>query len=86
MRAALAGVLARFGPAQLEKRLTRKTVLDSLVPMNRQAKLWALFEELYADISSEAEDNFHNLFGREFIRAYEDQIAKLEQEERAAKS
>ena len=85
MRAALAGVLARFSPAELEKRLTTKTVLDSLLPMNRQAKLWALFEELYTDISAEAEDNFQSLFGREFMRAYEQQIANLEQEERTLK-
>jgi FHA domain-containing protein len=85
MRAALAGVLNRFSPQELEKRLTHKTVLDSLVPLNRDAKLWALFEELYAQISSEAEDNFHELFGREFMRAYEEQIARLETEDRAPK-
>jgi FHA domain-containing protein len=82
MRAALAGLLARFSPAQLEQRLTSKTMLDSILPMNRQAKLWELFEQLYADISREAEDNFHSLFGKEFMRAYEEQIARLEDEER----
>ena len=50
--------------------------------MNRQAKLWVLFGELYAEIFKEAEDNFHSLFGREFVRAYEAQIAELEREER----
>ena len=77
MRAALAGVLARFDPGNLEKRLSEKSMLDSLLPMNRRAKLWDLFNDLYHDISQEAEEDFHNLFGREFLRAYEEQVARL---------
>jgi FHA domain-containing protein len=78
MRAALAGVLARFDPAQLETRLTEKTVFDSLLPMNRRAKLWDLYTEMYRDISAEAEEDFHKLFGREFLRAYDEQVARLQ--------
>jgi FHA domain-containing protein len=77
MRAALAGILQRFDPDQLEQRLKHKTMLDSLVPGNRKAKMWDLFSDLYGDVSKEAEDNFHEMFGREFVRAYEAQIAKL---------
>ncbi len=79
MRAALAGVLERFDPVKLEKRITQKTMIDSLVPTNRKAKLWDLFAERYSEISFEAEEDFHVLFGKEFLRAYEAQIAKLEQ-------
>jgi FHA domain-containing protein len=82
VRAALAGVLQRFSPEELERRLTQKTVIDTLLPMNRKAKLWDLFAERYQDISHEAEEDFHALFGKEFLRAYEEQIAKLEQEEK----
>lgn len=80
MRAALAGVLQRFNPAQLEQRLKHKTMLDSLLPGNRKAKMWDLFSDLYGDVSKEAEDNFHEMFGREFVRAYEAQIARLSQQ------
>jgi FHA domain-containing protein len=79
MRAALAGVLARFNPENLEQRLTQKTVLDSLLPMNRRAKLWDLFSEMYHEISREAEDDFHALFGKEFLRAYEEQVSRLQE-------
>ncbi len=78
MRAALEGVLRRFDPAQLEQRLTDKSFVDSMLPMNRKAKLWSLFAELYADITKEAQDDFHALFGKEFLRAYESQLDKLE--------
>ncbi|MCB1958135.1 MAG: type VI secretion system-associated FHA domain protein TagH, partial [Rhodocyclaceae bacterium] len=79
MRAALEGVLKRFTPDTLERRLTKRSVVDSLLPMNRKAKLWDLYTEMYDDISREAEDDFHSLFGKEFLRAYEEQIERLEQ-------
>ena len=81
MRAALTSVLQRFDPVNLERRLTDKSVMDSVLPMNRRAKLWDLFQSLYGDISKEAEDDFHTLFGREFLRAYQAQIERLTQEE-----
>ena len=79
MRAALEGVLKRFAPSVLERRLTRKSVMDSVLPMHRKAKLWDLYIEMFEDISREAEDDFHTLFGKEFLRAYEEQIERLEQ-------
>ena len=82
MSAALAGVLERFNPQILEQRLTQKSMLDSLLPMNHRAKLWDLFVDRYGDISQEAEENFHELFGKEFLRAYEAQVAKLDQSDK----
>lgn len=79
MRAALADVLERFDPKQLEQRLAQKSMIDSVLPMNRKAKLWDLYMEFYQDISTEAEDDFHALFGKEFLRAYEAQVAQLAQ-------
>ncbi len=81
MRAALDGVLRRFDPAQLELRLTDKNIIDSMLPMNRKAKLWSLFIELYSDITKEAQDDFQSLFGKEFLRAYESQLEKLQKPE-----
>ena len=78
MRAALASVLARFTPEELEARLTSRSLLDSVLPANRKARLWDLYEQRYQDISREAEDDFHTLFGREFLKAYEAQIAQLQ--------
>ena len=45
--------------------------------MARRARLWELFNEMFAEISREAEDDFEALFGREFVRAYEEQIDRL---------
>jgi FHA domain-containing protein len=83
LRAALEGILKRFDPATLEGKLTqKKSMLASLLPAGRKAKLWDVFQELYGQISSEAEDDFHELFGKAFLRAYEAYIDRLEKEGR----
>jgi predicted component of type VI protein secretion system len=70
MQAALGAVLDRFDPAKLEERLLERAGGSSLLSMNHKAKLWNLYEELYGEISREAETDFHFLFGEEFMRAY----------------
>lgn len=80
MRAALEGVLQRFDPAVLEGKLTQKSVLSTLLPASRKARMWDVFTELYGQISAEASDDFHELFGKEFLRAYEAYIDRLEKD------
>jgi FHA domain-containing protein len=82
MRAALEGVLGRFEPAQLESKLVGHSMLDSLLPMNRRAKLWELYLQHFEGVRAEAQDDFHNLFGRAFLQAYEEQLDRLEAERR----
>jgi type VI secretion system FHA domain protein len=77
MRAALDGVLQRFDPQQLEGKLTRKSAIDSLIPSTRKAKLWEAFNELFAQLQTEAQDDFDELFGKAFLKAYEDQLDRL---------
>ena len=45
-----------------------------LSPANRKAKYWDLFTTEYRTISPEAEDDFNELFGDEFARAYEEHL------------
>ena len=80
MRAALEGVLQRFDPQQLESKLTRKSAITSLIPGARKARLWELFQELFTQLQSEAQDDFDELFGKAFLRAYEDQLDRLQGE------
>ena len=77
MRAALTGVLLRFKPERLETKLKQRSVLDNLLSINRKAKQWDLFTELFREISAEAEEDYRVVFGKEFRRAYEAQLAKL---------
>jgi FHA domain-containing protein len=79
-RAALDGVLARFAPDQLEAKLVGRSMLDTLVPMNRRAKLWELYLQHFDRVRAEAQDDFHSLFGRAFLQAYEQQLDRLHAE------
>jgi len=82
LRAALAHALARFEPAVLEQKIAGKSKLDALFTANRKAKLWDQFVALYADIATEAEDDFHSLFGKAFLQAYEEQMARFKDAEK----
>ncbi len=82
MRAALEGLLQRFDPNALEGRLTQRSMLSTLVPAARRAQLWTVFQQEYQQIAGEVADDFHQVFGREFLRAYEAQLDALQSEPR----
>jgi len=80
MKAASEGVLQRFDPTQLEAKLTKRSAISSLIPSSRKARLWELFQELFAQLSSEAQDDFDELFGKAFLKAYQTQLDRLQHE------
>jgi len=77
MRAALAGVLKRFDPEAIERRLQMPSVMANILGANRKAKMWDRLVEVYKDITNEADDDFQRLFGEKFAAAYEEQIQRL---------
>jgi len=80
MRAALDGVLARFDPQALDGAISQRGGLAALLPGARKAQLWEQFQQLYGQLSREAADDFHALFGKAFLKAYEAQLQALEAE------
>jgi type VI secretion system FHA domain protein len=72
LQVALTALLKRFDPETLAKRLEKSSLLSS-----KKAQYWDLFTKLYQEIAREAEDDFQSLFGREFSRAYKEQVKKL---------
>ncbi len=76
VEAAIKHLLARFEPAQLEERMGKPGGLSSIFNGSRQAQYWQQFTELYSNISREAQEDFQDLFGREFSRAYEAHSAR----------
>ncbi|MFO1224535.1 MAG: type VI secretion system-associated FHA domain protein TagH [Burkholderiaceae bacterium] len=77
MRAAVEGMLDRFAPEALERKLVGTSMLDSLLPMNRKARLWDLYLQHHDAIRAEAQEDFHTLFGKAFLAAYEQQVERL---------
>lgn len=76
VEAAIKHLLTRFEPAQLEERMGKPGGLSNLFSGSRQAQYWQQFTELYSNISREAQEDFQDLFGREFSRAYEEHSAR----------
>jgi FHA domain-containing protein len=78
MRSALAGVHGRLEPADLQRQLIGTSLIDSVLPMNRKAKLWDLYLRHFGAIRDAAQDDFHELFGADFVAANEDQLDRLQ--------
>ena len=76
MEAALKGVLAKLNPASLTARIEAKGGIGGFLK-SRKAQYWEVYEAMYAEISDQAENDFHEVFAREFAQAYKDQLARL---------
>ena len=81
MEAALKGVLSRLNPALLTQKIEAKGGFGGFLK-NRKAQYWETYEAMYAEISDQAENDFNELFAREFAKAYKDQLARLKAEAR----
>ncbi|WP_025130794.1 type VI secretion system-associated FHA domain protein TagH [Pseudomonas sp. PH1b] len=77
VEAAIKHLLGRFEPGELEARMSKPGGLGNLFSGSRQAQNWQQFTALYKQISQEAQDDFQDLFGREFSRAYEEHTHRL---------
>lgn len=76
MEAALKGVLARLNPKALEGQIEQRGRLGGLL-RGKKAQYWDVYEKLYAEIADQAENDFHELFSREFAKAYQAQLDRL---------
>ncbi|MEM9583092.1 MAG: type VI secretion system-associated FHA domain protein TagH [Pseudomonadota bacterium] len=76
MEAALKGILAKLDPAVLEEKISVSSGLGSVLK-SKKARYWEIYETMYAEISDQAENDFQELFAKEFARAYQQQLDKL---------
>ena len=79
LQAALRALLARFEPAELERRLTARSRFEEMLPMVRKSRYWDLFTEAYKEVAADAAEDFMRLFGDAFTKAYQEQIQRLDQ-------
>ncbi|MBT8155477.1 type VI secretion system-associated FHA domain protein TagH [Epibacterium ulvae] len=76
MEAALKGVLSRLDPKMLEGQIEQRGGLGGLL-RGKKAQYWDVYEKLYAEIADQAKNDFHELFSREFAKAYQAQLERL---------
>lgn len=77
MKSAVKSLLLQFDPVKLAEILEREGGITANIPITREARLWELFCEQYETIHEEAINDFGELFGTEFRKAYEKRIRKL---------
>ncbi|MFL4472363.1 type VI secretion system-associated FHA domain protein TagH [Tateyamaria armeniaca] len=76
MEAALKGILKKLDPAVLEEKISADKSLSGMLK-SRKARYWEIYESMYTEISDQAENDFQELFAKEFARAYQEQLDKL---------
>lgn len=76
MQAALTGVLKQLDPEKLETRIGRSQGLSGLMK-GQKARYWEAYKQMYGEIAEQSEENFMELFSREFARAYLEQMKKM---------
>ncbi len=76
MEAAMKGLLARFSPETLEANIQSGGGIGDALK-GKKARYWEAFEAMYAEISDQAENEFQELFSKEFAKAYQDQMERL---------
>ncbi|HEY9028080.1 MAG TPA: type VI secretion system-associated FHA domain protein TagH [Burkholderiaceae bacterium] len=73
MRAAVFELISRLGPNALEAGAAPQGGRSRLFPNAHDAALWRRHRDQHAHLLEHFDDDFEAVFGREFVRAYEEQ-------------
>lgn len=76
MRVAFEAVLAQFDPVRLQEDFDRQLKKGSILGVPAKLRYWDLFREKYGALVKDGDASFRTLFGEEFARAYEEQLAR----------
>jgi type VI secretion system FHA domain protein len=83
MRVAYESMLAEFEPERLQEDFDRHVKAGSFLSGPAKLKYWELYRNRFHDMVKDADSSFRRLFGDEFAKAYEEQLAKLKALNRA---
>ena len=74
----------RFDPKELADNFDR--TMKGVLPLNvlKQSRYWSLYRELYPIMTEKGGGRFPQMFGDDFVRAYERQIAEYRRHDRAS--
>lgn len=76
IRAAFSSMVQHFDPTLLEQQFDKQSK-GVVLPGMQKARYWTSYNEYFQSFMDNMEQSFQNLFGDEFVRAYEDQLFKL---------
>ena len=85
MRVAFESMLAAFDPDTLQKKFDQELKQGALLNMPGKLRYWDQYCKTIRDMVQDSERVFRELFGEEFVAAYEEQLARLRAEGRTRK-
>jgi type VI secretion system FHA domain protein len=83
VRVAYEAMLAEFEPGRLQEKFDRQVKSGSFLSGPAKSKYWELYSNKFHDMVKDADTSFRHLFGDEFAKAYEEQLARLKTLNRA---
>jgi type VI secretion system FHA domain protein len=78
LRVAFEAMLAEFDPAKLEEQFDRQLKKGSLLSVPAKLRYWEAYREKTRQILADMDATFRKWFGEEFVKAYEEQLERLE--------
>jgi len=76
MRAAFKSLIQKFDPVQLTARFETQTG-SGIFPGSKKVKHWEAYHDFYNTQVRDLDSSFQQLFGEEFVKAYESQLVQL---------
>jgi type VI secretion system FHA domain protein len=83
VRVAYEAMLAEFDPDSLQEDFDRVAKSGNFLSGGAKAKYWDLYRTRFHDMVKDADSSFRHLFGDDFAKAYEEQLARLKAANRA---
>jgi len=83
VRVAYEAMLGEFEPGRLQEKFDRQVKSGSFLSGPAKSKYWELYSNKFHDMVKDADSSFRHLFGDEFAKAYEEQLARLKTLNRA---
>jgi len=82
LRVAFESMLADFDAARLEEQFERQHKKVALVSIPAKMRYWDAYRERSEKLMKDVDATFRRWFGEEFVKAYEEQLERLEAERR----
>lgn len=76
IRSAFRSSMSKFDPERLEEEF-KQSGKGGILPGVIKGRLWSAYQDHYQKMVNDMERSFQELFGDEFVQAYEDQMRKL---------
>ncbi|WP_394203338.1 type VI secretion system-associated FHA domain protein TagH [Shewanella waksmanii] len=74
---AMQGLLTQLDPLKVEQQLAHLSVVESLIPGQKQTKYWRFYKSLYEDMCSDFKQQGHGALSDDFIKAYDEKIKTI---------